>query len=249
MSLSGWRPTSVRSLSSRNLLPALGPRRTASSAVPGGSVSHGGVVGASTHRRARRRGRCRQSRWSRWYRQPGRLAAGSAACRSASRTGHPPDSLHRMPCSRRWASDRRASHSSAGRRRREQQRAAAAGCARSPAGTAQRYLRRPLGGPCATRAGNPERRRPDRPRPVPGRRPAVTGSRSPAGHRRDAFATCWPHLRRAYCHRKRPAIVSWFAAVPAARSLVSARPAPPPRPTHRAAPARCRRPCPRPTGA
>src|ERR1700683_2131599 len=39
MSLSGWRPTSVRSLSSRNRLPAFGPRRTTSMAVPAGSVS------------------------------------------------------------------------------------------------------------------------------------------------------------------------------------------------------------------
>src|SRR5712691_8267648 len=39
MSLSGRRPTSVSSLSSRNRLPSLGPRRTTSSAVLGGSVS------------------------------------------------------------------------------------------------------------------------------------------------------------------------------------------------------------------
>jgi len=36
MSLSGWRPAVVRSPSSRNLLPALGPRMTSSSALPGG---------------------------------------------------------------------------------------------------------------------------------------------------------------------------------------------------------------------
>ena len=39
MSLSGRLPTSVRSLSSRNLLPAFGPRLTTSSAVFGGSAS------------------------------------------------------------------------------------------------------------------------------------------------------------------------------------------------------------------
>src|SRR5690606_4603683 len=39
MSLSGCRPQDVRSLSRRNRLPALGPRFTTSSAVPGGSAS------------------------------------------------------------------------------------------------------------------------------------------------------------------------------------------------------------------
>src|SRR5262249_21740471 len=39
MSLSGRLPTSVTSLSSRNLLPAFGPRRTTSNAVFGGSES------------------------------------------------------------------------------------------------------------------------------------------------------------------------------------------------------------------
>jgi len=39
MSLSGWRPADVRSLSSRNRLPALGPRLTSSNAVPGGNAS------------------------------------------------------------------------------------------------------------------------------------------------------------------------------------------------------------------
>jgi len=37
MSLSGWRPLVVTSWSSRNRAPALGPRRTTSSAMPGGS--------------------------------------------------------------------------------------------------------------------------------------------------------------------------------------------------------------------
>src|SRR5215471_18160547 len=39
MSLSGLLPTSVSSLSSRNRLPAFGPRLTTSSAVFGGSAS------------------------------------------------------------------------------------------------------------------------------------------------------------------------------------------------------------------
>src|SRR5580704_11612307 len=38
MSLSGWRPAVVRSLSSRNRLPAFGPRMTSSRALPGGSA-------------------------------------------------------------------------------------------------------------------------------------------------------------------------------------------------------------------
>src|SRR5215472_303613 len=48
MSLSGCRPTRVRSLLSRNLLPALGPRSTASSAVPGGSAATAAASAAST---------------------------------------------------------------------------------------------------------------------------------------------------------------------------------------------------------
>src|SRR5689334_19415987 len=39
MSLSGWRPAVVRSLSSRKREPEFGPRRTTSSAEPGGSAS------------------------------------------------------------------------------------------------------------------------------------------------------------------------------------------------------------------
>src|SRR5579859_3225974 len=38
MSLSGWRPAVVRSPSSRNRLPALGPRMTRSRALPGGNA-------------------------------------------------------------------------------------------------------------------------------------------------------------------------------------------------------------------
>src|SRR5262249_10298257 len=120
------------------------------------------------------------------------LATGPVPYRSASRIAHLPDSLHRTLCRKRWASDPRASHSSDERQDRQPPRR---GPARSPVAPSTLPAAAP-DGPCAAPAASRTARAAAR-RYYLTRYATLT---SPSGHRRDAFATSWAHLRRIARH-------------------------------------------------
>ena len=176
MSLSGCRPAVVRSPSSRNRLPALGPRMTSSSALPGGSAPNDAESGnrsspiSSSVRPSQRRGGL-----------AGRSATSRAVTAGRRPDGHPGPVAPAPPAgSRSWSrtGPRRDSAGRTGRSRRVAWlRSASPGVSSSVfAATQPKVPERRRRGPCATRTARACR----------------------AGYfRRDASATPPSHLRRA----------------------------------------------------